>query len=60
MDNSKIRFNPCFNGYSTLTSRILPFWNRRRSFNPCFNGYSTLTDLFVNQYESQGMFQSLF
>ena len=37
-------FNPCFNGYSTLTNikkqkgRV---YNLR--FNPCFNGYSTLT-----------------
>ena len=38
------RFNPCFNGYSTLTcplrSWIWGWWN---GFNPCFNGYSTLT-----------------
>ena len=42
----KERFNPCFNGYSTLTthlSSLSSFVNG--SFNPCFNGYSTLTFL---------------
>ena len=37
-------FNPCFNGYSTLT--ILDGWVEmviNCGFNPCFNGYSTLT-----------------
>ena len=36
-------FNPCFNGYSTLTA--VPFISAIlfTGFNPCFNGYSTLT-----------------
>ena len=41
-------FNPCFNGYSTLTSfSIERRWLHMSSFNPCFNGYSTLTPVDV-------------
>ena len=38
-------FNPCFNGYSTLTGfkRLLKMIDANNCFNPCFNGYSTLT-----------------
>ena len=37
-------FNPCFNGYSTLTSdEIADGVVVTTCFNPCFNGYSTLT-----------------
>ena len=37
-------FNPCFNGYSTLTGcRMLnSYFKEVNGFNPCFNGYSTL------------------
>ena len=38
-------FNPCFNGYSTLTLLgVERYMEQLRSFNPCFNGYSTLTN----------------
>ena len=37
-------FNPCFNGYSTLTEEDDDlFFEDYEGFNPCFNGYSTLT-----------------
>ena len=37
-------FNPCFNGYSTLTdTRFIDPSRWDSGFNPCFNGYSTLT-----------------
>ena len=49
-------FNPCFNGYSTLTKdKVSEEYKFTGSFNPCFNGYSTLTscekldELYVNQ-----------
>ena len=44
IENGDVSFNPCFNGYSTLTNQ--GFNNQQQaqmSFNPCFNGYSTLT-----------------
>ena len=40
-------FNPCFNGYSTLTGKkMLVGAFNNYGFNPCFNGYSTLTRTF--------------
>ena len=39
----KIRFNPYFNGYSTLTTLSNIYVFEIKSFNPYFNGYSTLT-----------------
>ena len=44
MNLKKLSFNPCFNGYSTLTERYsVKFKANAKGFNPCFNGYSTLT-----------------
>ena len=37
-------FNPCFNGYSTLTHKKDGERYFCSGFNPCFNGYSTLTN----------------
>ena len=40
----RVCFNPCFNGYSTLTKEGFNLIiSRNPRFNPCFNGYSTLT-----------------
>ena len=37
-------FNPCFNGYTTLTiERRKQLERKYEGFNPCFNGYTTLT-----------------
>ena len=36
-------FNPYFNGYSTLTSKLALILALPSCFNPYFNGYSTLT-----------------
>ena len=38
-------FNPCFNGFTTLThinKKIYRIY-KRQGFNPCFNGFTTLT-----------------
>ena len=45
MQDTYIGFNPCFNGYSTLTIRHGAFSQYWKCFNPCFNGYSTLTKM---------------
>ncbi len=37
------RFNPCFNGFFTLTSYSKLSVNSNTCFNPCFNGFFTLT-----------------
>ena len=44
IEDNSARFNPCFNGYSTLTSKSdKELYCQSGCFNPCFNGYSTLT-----------------
>jgi len=43
----KRRFNPCFNGFTTLTEGV---WKKRpdlKGFNPCFNGFTTLTKYII-------------
>ena len=49
-----VGFNPCFNGYSTLTPFVVPkmVGGTQKCFNPCFNGYSTLTFLKRLQLDS--------
>ena len=37
-------FNPCFNGFTSLTSNLARTDERDvLSFNPCFNGFTSLT-----------------
>ena len=37
-------FNPCFNGFTTLTDEFkYHFVENPDGFNPCFNGFTTLT-----------------
>ena len=44
MNSLIVSFNPCFNGYSTLTiTKRRIALSEPKCFNPCFNGYSTLT-----------------
>ena len=41
---SSFSFNPCFNGFTTLTKMGFELDDSYYiSFNPCFNGFTTLT-----------------
>ena len=54
-------FNPCFNGYSSLTRLYESLGESLDGgFNPCFNGYSTLTESCEKLDELYRKFQSLF
>ena len=44
MDTFIVCFNPCFNGFTSLTITMLNNSTQVAiSFNPCFNGFTSLT-----------------
>ena len=60
-EDATVSFNPCFNGYSSLTTPVSTATIIKScSFNPCFNGYSSLTYLNLCQAMAKNCFNPCF
>ena len=56
-----LSFNPCFNGFTSLTSMKYKYINQiKDGFNPCFNGFTSLTIIIIIPFLNNIEFQSLF